>query len=159
MSESRLQKWALRAEIIGAAAVVLTLGYLAVEMRSNTNAIQAQTNQSIMEELNNFRRGLWNSEMAAVMTKFRRVGWEGLTDVEKELRWSVSASRWAIHESAYLANQRGVLGREEWGVLERAFCRGYEVDRDIWHVAEFAPSAIASMLTREFVEHVENSCG
>ena len=159
MSESRLQKWALRAEVIGAAAVVLTFGYLAVEMRSNTNAIQAQTNQSMMEELNNFRRGLWNSEMAEVMIKFRRVGWEGLTDVEKELRWSVSASRWAIYESVYFAHQRGVLGRQEWGRFETAFCRGYLADRGIWQVAEFAPSAIASMLTPEFVEYVESSCG
>ncbi len=159
MSESRLQRWALGAEIIGAAAVVLTLGYLAVEMRSNTNAIQAQTNQSIMEELNNFRRGLWNSEMAGVMTKFRRVGWEGLTEVEKELRWSVSASRWAIHESTYFASQRGVLGRQERGRFETAFCRGYQIDREIWQVAAFAPSAIAAMLTAEFREYIESSCG
>ena len=159
MSESRLQRWALGAEIIGAAAVVLTLGYLAVEMRSNTNAIQAQTNQSILEELNNFRRGLWNSEMAAVQIKFRRVGWEGLTDVEKELRWSVRASLWAIYESAYFASQRGVLGRQERGRFETAVCRGYANDRDIWQVAEFAPSAIAAMLTAEFVEYVESSCG
>ena len=39
----KLQKWALTAEIIGAAAIVVTLVILIVELRGNTDALQAQT--------------------------------------------------------------------------------------------------------------------
>ena len=157
MTESPLQRWALGAEIIGAAAVVLTLGYLAVEMRNNTNAIQAQTYQSMMAELNNYRRGLWNPEMAEVMTKWRIGGWESLTDVEKNLRWSISTTRWGIYESAYFANERGVLGSREWIRFEVGTCRAYDVEREIWVTEEFAP--MSELLTPEFVEYIEESCG
>jgi hypothetical protein len=44
-----LQKWALVAEVVGALAVVTTLAFVAVETRANTNALQAQTFQSLMQ--------------------------------------------------------------------------------------------------------------
>ena len=37
MSDYRLQKWALTAEVFGAIAVVVTLGFLVYEMRDNRN--------------------------------------------------------------------------------------------------------------------------
>ena len=56
MRSDQLQKWALGAEIAGAVAVVITLGFLTLQMRENTNAVQAQTYQVLMQELNNFRQ-------------------------------------------------------------------------------------------------------
>ncbi len=42
----KLEKWGLIAEIVGSAAVVVTLIILIVEIRGNTGAIQAQTIQT-----------------------------------------------------------------------------------------------------------------
>lgn len=52
MDKEKLQVWALTAEIISGVAVVATLLFLAFEMRDNTNAAQAQTFQTLMQEIN-----------------------------------------------------------------------------------------------------------
>ena len=52
MRSDQLQKWALGAEIAGAVAVVITLGFLTFQMRENANAVQAQTYQALTQELN-----------------------------------------------------------------------------------------------------------
>ena len=158
MSESRLQKWALGAEIIGAVAVVVTLGYLAAEMRSNTRAVQAQTYQSMMQELNDYRFLFTNREMAEVMTKWQLEGWDNLTEVEKNMRWAASTTRWGIYESAYFANERGVLGSQEWTRFETAICRGREVEQNLWRGGGFNPNGMVGLLTPEFVEYVEALC-
>ena len=43
MENHRLQHMALIAEVISGIAIVITLAFLAIEMRANTNAIRAQT--------------------------------------------------------------------------------------------------------------------
>ena len=55
MRSDQLQKWALGAEIAGAVAVLIALGFLVFQMRENTNALQAQTYQALMQELNDWR--------------------------------------------------------------------------------------------------------
>lgn len=42
----KLEKWALIAEIIGAAAIVISLVYLIIEVRENTDAVNASNRQS-----------------------------------------------------------------------------------------------------------------
>ena len=79
MRSDQLQKWALGAEIAGAFAVVVTLGFLTFEMRGNTNAVQAQTYQALMQELNDFRQLLLDPELIRVSEKFNEEGWQGLT--------------------------------------------------------------------------------
>jgi len=43
----KLEKWALIAEIVGAVAIVVTLIFLIVEVRGNTEAIRAANRQSL----------------------------------------------------------------------------------------------------------------
>ena len=96
MRSDQLQKWALGAEIAGALAVVITLGFLAFQMRENTNAVQAQTYQALMEELNNYRALTVDPGLAEVEGKFRVGGWQGLTRVEKLQLRSRANIRWAF---------------------------------------------------------------
>jgi hypothetical protein len=42
----KLEKWALVAEIVGAAAIVISLVYLIIEVRENTDAVNASNRQS-----------------------------------------------------------------------------------------------------------------
>ena len=55
MDKNNLKVWALAAEVIAAVSVVVTLGFLVLETRANTNASQAQTYQLLMQELNDYR--------------------------------------------------------------------------------------------------------
>ena len=49
-------------EIIGAAAVFLTLAYLALQIRQNTKAIQASAVDSSITEVNRIRQAVFESE-------------------------------------------------------------------------------------------------
>ncbi len=157
MRSDQLQKWALGAEIAGAVAVVITLGFLTFQMRENTNAVQAQTYQALMEELNNYRALTVDPGLAEVEGKFRVGGWQGLTRVEKLQLRSRANIRWGIYESAYFANERGVLGEPEWERFVDGICRGLLADADLLEPEEgFTP--MIELLTPEFVDYIESSC-
>ena len=156
MRSDRLQKWALGAEVAGAAAVVLTLGFLAFEMRGNTNAVQAQTYQALMQELNDYRVLLSDRERIELQERFREDGWQSLTRVEQRQLRIPSLIRWGIYESAYYANERGVLGEREWERFDVAICRGLAAQADLWEPEGFTP--MTELLTPEFVDYIEGSC-
>jgi hypothetical protein len=79
VSDRPMQKWALIAEVAGAMAVVITLGFVALEMRGNTNAIKAQTYQDLMQQVNDYRVLLLDHpERSALQDRMRTEGWESL---------------------------------------------------------------------------------
>ncbi len=159
MRPDQLQKWALGAEIAGAVAVVITLGFLAFQMRENTNAVQAQTYQALMQELNDWRTQGNDREQLILGQKRRQEGWQSLARVEQWQLRSRSNIRWGIYESAYFANERGVLGDREWIRFEAAICRGFggRGNDDLWEPEGFTP--MTELLTQEFVAYVERLCG
>ena len=156
MRADQLQKWTLGAEIAGAAAVVVTLGFLAFQMRENTNAVQAQTYQALMHELNDYRALTVDREQAELEVKFKEQGWQGLTRVEQRQIRSRSNIRWGIYESAYFANERGVLGEREWIRFDVAICRGLAAEADLWESQGVTP--MTELLTPEFVDYIESIC-
>ena len=123
MRSDQLQKWALGAEIGGAVAVLITLGFLVFQMRENTNALQAQTYQALTQELNDWRTHWSDTERLILAQKHGQEGWQNLTRVEQRQIRMRSLIQWSIYESAYYANQRGVLGEREWTRFDRAICR------------------------------------
>lgn len=61
MSESKqdnLQKWALVAEIIGGAAVMITLVFLLLGIKENTQVTSASMFANTIDSLNEFEAGL-----------------------------------------------------------------------------------------------------
>ncbi len=162
MRGDQLQKWALGAEIFGAVAVVVTLGFLVFQMRENTNALQAQTFQALMQELNEWRTQGNDPERLILGQKHRQEGWQNLTRVEQRLIRMPSVILWSIYESAYYANERGVLGEREWIRFDVGICRllGGRVQDDqqdgLWEPEGFTP--MAELLTPDFVDYIESSC-
>ena len=162
MRSDQLQKWALAAEIAGAVAVVVTLGFLTFQMRSNTNTLQAQTYQALMQELNDWRTQGSDTERLILGQKHRQEGWQNLTRVEqRQIRMS-SLVQWSIYETAYYANERGVLGEREWIRFDVAICRLFEgrarevPQVDLWEPEGFTP--MTELLTPDFVDYIESSC-
>ncbi len=157
----KLEKWALIADIVGGAAIVVTLVVLIFEVNDNTNAIQAQTYQGLMSELNEYRMILADPEgiegRTRVLGKLAEEGWGDLTDAERLRLWAPSTIRWGIYESAYFANERGVLGQSEWTRFESAVCRGYEDEQHFWRPEDY--TQLTELLTQEFVDYVEGTCG
>ena len=161
MRADQLQKWALGAEIAGAVAVVITLGFLTFQMRENTNAVQAQTYQALMRELNDWRTQL-SEERLILEQKHTQEGWQNLTIVEQRQIRVRSLILWSIYESAYYANERGVLGEREWIRFDVAICRLFEgrarevPQEDLWEPEGVTP--MAELLTPDFVDYIESSC-
>ena len=156
MKNKRLRKWALAAEILSAIAVIATLGFLALEMRENTNAIQSQTFQDLMRDTNAWRASVADSASVEMRGRFRREGLASLTVNEQGQVRMDNLVLWGIYESAFFANERGVLGPNEWTRFEVAICRNRVRDLEFWEYEGQVP--IPELLTPQFVEYIENEC-
>jgi len=146
----------LVAEITGAVAIVLTLGFLTLETRRNTNAVQAQTYQILMQELNDYRALLMDPRRYRLEEKFREKGWQSLTSAEHQFLRVPILINWGIYESAYFANERGVLGESEWERFSAAICRRFVAHADYWDPGGVTP--MTELLTSRFVDYIESSC-
>jgi len=141
------------AEVAGAVAVVVTLALVAVEMRANTSALQAQTYQNLTQELNDYRillLELGDRGRSEARAKWRQNGWDSLTSDEQRLFRLPSQVLWGIYESAYFARERGVLGDREWTRFNEGICRNRANQEEFW-----APD----LLTSDFLAYVEALCG
>ena len=68
MRNEQLQNWALLAEVVSAIAVLVTLVFLISGMRENTSAIQSQTFQELMRDVNDWRSSVRDVERSGLLT-------------------------------------------------------------------------------------------
>jgi len=157
MDRQRLQDFALIAEVVAAAAVIVTLVFLVLEMRSNTDAIRAQTYTELMTQINDWRAlTVTDPTLSELTVKRNTEGWEGLSNVEERRVWFGSIVLWGIYESAFYARERGVLGEDEWQRFEITMCRRFRGGVD-WDPP--GGREMALVLTPRFVQYVESACG
>ncbi len=166
MKTERLQQWALAAEVIGGIAVVVTLGFLVLETRENTNAIQAQTYQSLTSELNIVRRTMALPEVVDMTFKLASSGFGAFSEIDRYKYVVYTGAKWGVYESAYYAHERGVLGESEWIRFEDAICRNYKLDHVVWHPEKYGEElmlagvnySMSNGLTPEFSRYTEETC-
>jgi len=153
----KLRNLALFAEVISGIAIVVTLLFLAMEMRSNTEAVRAQTYQVLMAELNNWRAlFIEDPGLNETIENIDAVGWENLGMRERRRSWMREIAIWGIYESAYFANLRGVLGELEWARFERQICRRFNISGLMWDPPR--SMTVKPVLTPHFAEYVEANC-
>ena len=159
MKNKQLQKWALGAEIVSAVAIVVTLGFLAFEMRGNTNAIHDQTYQELTQQLNNYRTDIVQSGWLDAREKLLTDGWESLTRVEKSKMLLLRNNLYGIYEMAYYSEKRGAIGENEWIRFKYAICANYQRDvgRGLWGVID-QDTEIKSLLTPDFAKYIVDTC-
>ncbi len=166
MKKIQLQEWALSAEVLGGIAIVITLIFLVLETRATTNAIQAQTYQSLTSELNEIRREKSKSQYIEAYLKYTHSSLSETSDAQKFLLINTSEALWGIYESAFFSRERGVLGDYEWLRFSAAICRNYAIELGIWYPEQSGASAldktaangIARNITPKFKTFVETSC-
>ncbi len=101
-------------EIAGALGVIVTLLYLAIQLRQNTKASNASAVQSSMENSARF------SELIATDIELGRIFWLGLSNPEElnadEMRRFVSALNVFMRREsvAYYLYQAGTMPKELW---------------------------------------------
>ena len=108
------------AELLGAAAVVISLLYLAAQIRQNTRQSRAAAQQAIVHELGNaLRAQAQNQEWATLLVRGLN-DLDSLTQIEKMQFLSHIGHIFRLYESAYLRNLDGSLDPRFWGGVQRA---------------------------------------
>ena len=154
MDSNNLKKIALVAEILGGIGVIVSLFLLVQETRDNTDALQAQTYQSLTSELNFMRRTEIETDIIEIREKVTAEGLDSISIGERRKVTSFEQGIWGILESAYYARERGILGDLEWERFYRAICGNWR--NPIWNPDQ-GPT-IARNITPVFREYVESTC-
>ena len=70
---------------------------------------------------------------------------------------TVASIYWGIYESAYYANERGVLGEREWIRFAVGICRRRVALADFWDPGG-GITPMSELLTPDFVDYIESNC-
>jgi hypothetical protein len=118
-------------EVIGAAAVVISLVYLALQIRQNTKAIRGSTLDAITAHMQEELR--WSSEMPVVFKK----AMEDPATLTYEEAWALSewvTAAFTARQNEYYQYQQGMLDEEVWEGIENIIrlLMGISWIRDWW---------------------------
>ena len=158
MKKLSLSEMALAAEVLGGAAVVVTLVFLVLATRENTNAIQAQTYQALTSELNTIRLAYSTSDVPESYAVLSTQGIQALSEAARLRMQFVAEAKWGVYESAFFSRSRGVLGEDEWIRFEGAICRNLVIDEAMWEPEDTQWGSLADNITPMFREFVESEC-
>jgi len=158
MKKLNLSEMALVAEVLGGVAVVVTLVFLVVATRDNTNAIQAQTYQALISELNAIRLAYSTSDVADNYVLLSTQGIQALSSAARARMQFVAEAKWGVYESAFFSRNRRVLGEDEWARFENAICRNFAVDKPMWEPDDTQWGSLSRNITPTFREYVERVC-
>jgi len=125
MWRSRLAVLAQIAEVVTAAAVVVSLVYVGRELHSTTAAIRGS---SLQEATIASSQSLLNVANDSTLARIMRVGSEHpseLTAAEGYRREVFMRQFWLISQSVYLQNELGTIEPRSWTVYRRIIC-------DVW---------------------------
>ncbi len=131
-------------EFIGAIAVVVTLIYLAIQVRQNTNALKLNTTQSVTEELQNmFALLASNQDLTEVFVRASRDS--ELRGPERGRYSAFTSNLIRVYENAFLQRRAGVIDQAHWVGMTRmmidytsmAAFQQYWLDRKHWVSDDF----------------------
>jgi len=139
-----LDQWARIAEIIAAIAVVVSLVYLAVQMRQNTIAVRLNTAHSVTNELQGMFSLIASDESLAEV--FAQAATEPELPTVARIRFHTFMGNFMrVYENAYLQKRAGAIDEAQWEGISRmiidckemaAFC-AYWKDRKHWFSNDF----------------------
>jgi hypothetical protein len=109
-----LEQWSNYAEIFGVIALVISLIYVGLQVRQNTNVMQVGAAQAFAELYNTFTNTLSSDAVLAELWLRGMQDLESLDEVEK-VRFSALAAQCArVFESALVQHDKGALDEDVW---------------------------------------------
>lgn len=151
----KLEKWALLAEIVGGAAIVLSLVFVGIQIRSNTQVARATAYDRNIDSMNQWRLGLIDDpELVSLFGTFAERLDENATKEEvQEFRLNLTLNIvFGIYEKSYFSTKYGVMAPEEWERFEGQAClnRTRAIEEGLWENMEvLLTSEFANLLTAE----------
>ena len=114
-------------EVVGAMAVIFTLVFLAIQIRSNTNAIRANAQYDIQTRLSDisFQIG-YSPENSAIWSKIldEKLSETDLSIAELEQVHWVIRGLLVTYIAAFASYQKGMMPEEQWRI-DRDFIRRF----------------------------------
>ena len=108
-----LKEYALAAEIVGAAAVVISLIYVGVSVNQNTNAVQVANHQALVamdQETSNWFKDV---EFAA-MYEVAKTDFDKLSVVQRSQVSAYTALKMNAWEFAFITHENGMMEDNIW---------------------------------------------
>ena len=122
MNESKEDRLRLVLEVFGGIAVLIGLVFLGLELRQNTEAMQAATFQDLVHAASEFNLAIaGNSELRSTYL----MGWQSpelLDEAQLEVWTMLQSSFWARMQNVYIQYQRGTLADADWEAYELTIC-------------------------------------
>jgi hypothetical protein len=119
----RLEKWTLLVESIGTLAIIVSLLFVAFEIRENTNATYAASYDALANSQIDWRmRIAANPEMREDWSEFLEGRFENIWSVRDDTTAYMGGALLLNYERAYFARQYGRLGEREWSRYQRSMC-------------------------------------
>lgn len=151
----RLSELASIAEVISGVAVLVTLIFLILQIRENTEITRAATFDRNIESVNQVREWIINDpRLAESWFAYYEHSLADLSEQdERQLIMAVIAN-FGIYEKSYYAHQRDLMSASEWERFETQICTQHENAS----IAGFL-TVVLDSLTREFREEIGRMCG
>ena len=134
MAYRNLENWARIAEIVGAFAIVVSLVYVALELRESNRILQVSSRQVLSEQdLKFYETAIDPQVVAEALSKSEQQ--VALTDLEKSQLLRQQGLNFRIFEHAYFLYRNDALDEREWGRYQRIIrsniCRN-PFAQDMW---------------------------
>ncbi len=140
-----IQDWGAIGELVGGVAVVVTLIYLALQVRQNTQAVHLSTSHAVTEDFRSmFALMAERSGLAEAIHK----GLNDATDIsgtEKMRYWGFNSNFIYAFENAYIQSTQHALDPRYWAGMKRMVTdythvpsfREYWSNRKHWYSEDF----------------------
>jgi hypothetical protein len=118
MRKLSLSEWASIAEILGSVVVVLSLIFIGMELRQNTNAMYTNSWQQVIDKMIDLDMAEASDESLGRIMIRGEPKPEALSDEDRWRFYRVAQARLGQLEFAYLAKINGTLDEFHWGAME-----------------------------------------
>ena len=145
----KLSDYAQIAEIVSGIAVVITLIFVVVEIRNNTEVTKAATFDSIQADLADYQlQSLNNEEFGEIVMQLQSGGVQSLSPRQLEINTVRTLVQFKHYERAFSQWKYGNLDDEAWERFRNSICR--------WRGEEFEQivgSRIENNSIRSFIDY------
>jgi hypothetical protein len=152
----KLADWASIAEIASGVAIVVTLIFLIVGIRENTDVIRASAYDRSLQSLIDWRASiLQDPDAVRVFEAFymqSNVDISTLSSEDRARLQLIAGAQWVAYEKSYFARNYGLLGEAEWNRFIGAVCLNYHRNQRFWN------QTLTQFITEEFSVYVVDTC-
>ena len=108
-------------DLVGGIGVVVTLVYLAIQIKGNTRAQQSSTLQALQSDANRLTMEVASNPQLAEVCLKSESGLGGLSPVERYQFDNLAMSIFEMHESAHHMYTQGQINPDVWALWEIGF--------------------------------------